>query len=323
MTLGPETFDERLSRQLDIVEQRLYQVIVSENPFVTEAASHLIDAGGKRFRPGLVLACADFGGAADESKLISGAMVMELTHVASLYHDDVMDEAQLRRGGPSGNAKYGNSIAILVGDYLFAKASSLVAELGAKFVSLQADTFAQLVTGQIAETIGPAKGEDPIAHHMKVLEAKTGSLIRTSCLVGAMVANADDAVLRALGEYGAKIGLVFQLSDDLIDITSDSTGKTPGTDLREGVPTLPTLLLDASKDPADKALAKRIHSDLSDDTKLAEVLAELRANPVIDEVRKRITVIANQARNAIADLPNGAAKNALLLLCDEVVARSS
>ncbi len=323
MTLGSETFDERLSRQLDIVEQRLHQVIVSENPFVTEAAGHLIGAGGKRFRPGLVLACADFGGAADESKLISGAMVMELTHVASLYHDDVMDEAQLRRGGPSGNAKYGNSVAILVGDYLFSKASSLVTELGVKFVALQADTFAQLVTGQIAETIGPAKGEDPIAHHMKVLEGKTGSLIRTSCLVGAMVANADDAVLRALSEYGAKIGLVFQLSDDLIDITSDTTGKTPGTDLREGIPTLPTLLLDASKDPADQDLARRIHSDLSDDAKLAEVLAELRANPVIGQARKRIVAIADEARKAIADLPEGQAKSALLRLCDEVVARSS
>lgn len=323
MTLGSETFDERLSRQLDIVEHRLHEVIVDENPFVTEAAGHLIGAGGKRFRPGLVLACADFGESADESRLISGAMVMELIHVASLYHDDVMDEAELRRGGPSGNAKYGNSIAILVGDYLFAKASSLVAELGAEFVALQADTFAQLVTGQIAETVGPAQGEDPITHHMKVLEGKTGSLIRTSCLVGAMIAGADDSVLAALGDYGAKIGLVFQLSDDLIDITSDTTGKTPGTDLREGIPTLPTLLLDASRDPADQELARRIHSDLSDDKTLAEVLNELRANPVIDEARRRITTIADQARATIAGLVPGAAKSALLRLCDEVVARSS
>lgn len=318
-----ESLRDDLARLVDKFETRLREVAVADSPFVTEAATHIIKAGGKRFRPMLVFVASQFGGEVDEERLIDAALVTELTHVASLYHDDVMDEAELRRAVPSANAVWGNTIAILVGDYLFARASSTVNRLGTEYVGLQADTFTRLVQGQIAETIGPGEGDDPLAHYLQVIADKTGSLIATSALFGGMVAGASPEVLRSLAAYGEEIGVVFQLSDDLIDITSDETGKTPGTDLREGVDTLPMLLLSASDDPADEELKALIASDLSSDEALDQALTRLRAHPVMErslaEVRRR----ADIARTHLAPLPDGEAKDALLQFCDELVERTT
>lgn len=318
-----EQFADLVAAQLAIIEERLAEAASSGNPFLTQAASHVVAAGGKRFRPALVVTAAQLGSTIDLERLISAALVMELTHVASLYHDDVMDEAEIRRGVTSANLAYGNSIAILVGDFLFARASSQVATLGVEFVDLQARTFAELVAGQIAETVGPAAGEDPIEHHLEVLAGKTASLIRTSAVFGGMVGGVSAEVLDALGRFGFEIGMVFQLSDDLIDVVSDTTGKTPGTDLREGIPTLPTLLLRASAEPADRELADQIAAGLADDAELADVLARLRRSSVIDQVRAEVGRRAEVARGHLAPLPPGPAKRALLRLCDEVVTRSS
>ena len=304
-------------------EEQLRQVAVADSPFVTEAASHLITAGGKRFRPQLVYLASQFGDGADEERLLKAALVMELTHVASLYHDDVMDEADVRRAAPSANSRWGNSIAILIGDYLFAKASILVADLGVDYVRLQAETFTRLVQGQIAETRGPAAGENRLAHYLQVIADKTGSLIAASALFGAMVAGASAEVRRALAAYGEEIGLVFQLSDDIIDITSDVTGKTPGTDLREAVPTLPTLLLAQSADPADQPLKDLLAGDLSSDAALAEALGRLRAHPVIEQARAEVRRRAELACAHLAPLPDGEAKELLIQVCDELAARSS
>ena len=216
-----------------------------------------------------MLLAAHCGDQFDFDRLVSAALVVELTHVASLYHDDVMDDAEIRRGAPSANLRYGNTIAILVGDFLFARASSQVATLGVDFVDLQARTFAELVEGQIAETIGPAEEADPIQHHFQVVAGKTASLIRTSAVFGGMVAGLGPAELRALEAFGFEIGMVFQLSDDLIDVVSDATGKTPGTDLREGVPTLPTLLLRRSGETSDQELVELIDAGLADDDDLS------------------------------------------------------
>ncbi len=214
-------------------------------------------------------------------------MVVELTHVGSLYHDDVMDEAELRRGSDSANARWGNTVAILVGDLLFARASDTVAELGPEFVHLQARTFSRLVQGQIAETVGPTDGEDPLDHYLQVVADKTGSLIATSALFGAKLSGATADEQELMAEFGEQIGVVFQLSDDIIDITSDVTGKTPGTDLREGIPTLPTLLARKSTDPDDARLLELLDSDLHDDDALAEVLELLRRHCSIDQARGR------------------------------------
>ncbi|MHA6525685.1 polyprenyl synthetase family protein [Tessaracoccus sp. G1721] len=315
--------DEHLSALLDQFEERLVDVAVASSPFVTEASRHIISAGGKRFRPLLVFLASRFGGQVDDEDLMRAALVMELTHVASLYHDDVMDVADLRRGAPSANRLWGNSVAILVGDFLFARASTTVAELGVEYVMLQAETFARLVQGQIAETKGPADGEDPLAHYIQVIADKTGSLIAASALFGGMVAGADRSVLDALAAFGEEVGLVFQLSDDLIDINSTETGKTPGTDLREGVPTLPVLMLRASKDPADAELLAMIDGDLSSDRSLAQLLAALRSHPVMDRAKAEVERRADIARAHLAPLPDGPAKDALLKVCSDLVDRTA
>ena len=228
--LDPE-FTGRVTALLERVEERLAESAVASSGFVTEAAQHIISAGGKRFRPLLVVLAALLANEPDEDATIRAALVMELTHVASLYHDDVMDEAQLRRGAPSANQRWDNTVAILVGDFLFARASSIVAGLGTEYVKLQADTFARLVQGQIAETRGPLPGDDPLRHYLQVVADKTGSLIAASTTFGGMVAGATPEVLAALTSYGEEIGVVFQLSDDVIDIASDSSGTVSYTHL--------------------------------------------------------------------------------------------
>ena len=318
-----ETFAASVTDRLRIIEDRLSDSAFGHTPFVTEAASHIINAGGKRFRPLLVVLASRLYPGADDDQVDRAALVVELTHVASLYHDDVMDEADLRRGAESANHRYDNSVAIMVGDFLFARASSIVATLGVDYVALQADTFARLVEGQIAETRGPQGDDDPVSHHLRVLADKTGSLIATSAVFGGMVCGAPPEVLRALAAFGEELGVVFQLSDDIIDITSNVTGKTPGTDLREGVPTLPTLMLQASTDPADQPLKDLIASDLSDDARLGEALSALRAHPVIELARAEVQRHADEALAHLAPLPEGPAKSALTKVCTDLVSRSN
>ena len=316
-------FDAAVEERLAEIETALLRAAEADTPLVTEAAQHVIAAGGKRFRPLLVVLASSLGPRQDPEAVVKAATVVELTHVASLYHDDVMDEAVLRRGSPSANDRWGNTVAILVGDYLFARASDLVAQLGPDYVRVQAQTFARLVQGQIAETVGPAEDEDPLQHYLDVLAGKTGALIATSALFGAMVADADPDIQQRLARFGEEIGLVFQLSDDIIDITSDETGKTPGTDLRAGIPTLPTLLLRGYDAPADRRLRERLDGDLREDEALAEVLAELRRHPVIDEARAQVGKRAEAARALLEPLPPGPAKSALTDLCDTVVTRTA
>jgi heptaprenyl diphosphate synthase len=313
---------DRVGSLLEQVEGRLAEAAEADTAFVTEAAQHIIHAGGKRFRPLLVVLAAMLGEANDD-EIVRAALVMELTHVASLYHDDVMDEAQVRRGAPSANLRWNNTVAILVGDFLFARASTIVATLGTDYVDLQARTFARLVQGQIAETTGPGAGEDELGHYMQVMADKTGSLIAASTAFGGMVAGLDATALAALAAYGEEIGVVFQLSDDIIDIASDTSGKTPGTDLRAGVLTLPTLLARASTDPADARLLELLDADLSDDADLTEALGLLRAHGAMAAAREVIRQRAEVARAHLAPLPDGPAKDALATLCDAVITRSA
>ena len=309
--------------QLEVIEAELVEAAEAGTPMVTEAARHVIAAGGKRFRPMLVVLGSRFGEAAPAADVVKAALVVELTHVASLYHDDVMDEAGLRRGSLSANARWGNTVAILVGDFLFARASDIVSELGPEFVQIQARTFSRLVHGQIAETVGPGPQQDPLEHYLQVVADKTGSLIATSALFGSKIAGAEPSVQQTLRDFGEAIGIVFQLSDDIIDVTSDETGKTPGTDLREGVPTLPTLLARRSTDPADARLLELLDSDLHDDQALAEALGLLRRHQSIEQSREEVRQRAESARALLDPLPPSPARDALEELCDTVVTRSS
>jgi heptaprenyl diphosphate synthase len=305
-----EALDARLREQLALVEARLEREIRSDAPFVTEAARHLLHAGGKRFRPALVLLAAETGDSSRDG-VITSACVVELTHLASLYHDDVMDEAQLRRGAESANSRWDNHVAILTGDFLFSRSSELTATLGADAVRIQAETFTKLVEGQIMETLRPES--DPLAHYLRVVRGKTGSLIATSARYGARFSGASPEVEEALTTYGERVGVAFQLSDDIIDVGSESaeSGKTPGTDLREGVPTLPVLMAQQSTDPADARLLELLAGDLSDDSRHAEALDLLRKHPAMDEARAFVLDIATQAQEVLSALPEGPVRDAL------------
>jgi heptaprenyl diphosphate synthase len=309
---------------LDEVELALLSAVRSEYPFVTETSAHLINAGGKRFRPLLALVAAQYGDPTAAGN-VPGAVVAELTHLATLYHDDVMDEAPLRRGAPSANARWDNTVAILTGDFLFARAADIAADLGTDIVRLQARTFERLCTGQIRETVGPTEGEDPITHHLEVLSGKTGSLIAAAGRMGAMTSGASPEVAAAIAEYGEKFGVAFQLSDDLLDIASESTdsGKTPGTDLREGIRTLPVLFALAGTDPKDDRLRELVSGPIAEDDLVAEALTLLRSSSAMAQAREVLVDWAQQARAELNKLPVGPATDALSMMCDVVVDRSN
>jgi heptaprenyl diphosphate synthase len=236
-----------------------------------------------------------------------------------------MDEAPLRRGVQSANARWNNTVAILTGDYLFAKASDLLADLGPEAVRLQARTFERLVIGQITETQGSTKGSSMLNHYLGVVADKTGSLIATSARFGALLSGAPPEIVESLTRFGEKIGVVFQLADDIIDIASESneSGKTPGTDLREGVPTLVTLFVLQSEDPADQELKKILSGAILDEEVVSKTLAKLRTHAAMDSSRKLLQQYADEAQLELNSLPDGPAKRALIELCETIITRTS
>ncbi|GAA2655715.1 MULTISPECIES: polyprenyl synthetase family protein [Nonomuraea] len=316
--------DERLAQDLASglasVEKLLRTSVESEDAFVTEASKHLIEAGGKRFRTMMVLLAAQFGDPSAPG-VVPAAVVIELTHLATLYHDDVMDEAPVRRGSPSANARWDNTVAILTGDFLFAQASEILADLGAEAIKIQAQTFSRLVRGQIRETIGPSAGDDPVAHYIRVLADKTGSLIATSGRFGGLLAGASPDVVERLSNACEAIGVAWQLGDDLLDVasTSSESGKTPGTDLREGIRTLPVLYA------LESSPSSRLRSLLSApvaESDVDEALELLRADQGMARARQELDSWVNRARSQLAELPDIPARSAFLSLCDYVVERS-
>ena len=317
------------------VEKVLAEAAVTEEALLTEASRHLIDAGGKRFRATLVLLAAHFGDSRDE-RIVPAAAAIELTHLATLFHDDVMDEASIRRGLPSANSRWSNTIAILTGDFLFARASGILAELGTEAIRIQAETFTQLVSGQVAETLGPRPGQDPLVHYLRVVENKTASLIATAGRFGAMFSDAPADVVTRITAASHDLGVAFQLSDDILDVASESaqSGKAPGTDLREGVRSLPVLHAlapPAAGPPAagspvagDARLRELLSQDgLTDDLEHAEALALLRAHPAMDAARADLRRWSDAARTEVAGLPDVPARRAFEVMCDFVVERTS
>ena len=315
---------DSLAQGLADVEAALTTAVASEHPFVSEAAGHLMSAGGKRFRPLLALLAAHLGDA-QAPEVVQAAVVCELTHLATLYHDDVMDEAAVRRGAQSANSRWTNSVAILTGDLLFARASDILADLGPGAVRVQARTFERLVTGQIRETVGPQPGDDPIAHYLEVLADKTGSLVATSARFGATFAGVGAALVEELTAFGEEVGVAFQLSDDLLDIVSEggSSGKAPGTDLREGIATLPVLIALAGEDPAEARLRELVTAPLTDADEHAEALALLRSSASLARATEMLGEYADRARARLAVVPDGDVRDALSALCDYVVTRTS
>jgi heptaprenyl diphosphate synthase len=327
LELDDPTLSAAVVAGMDRVEQALRSSVEHVDGYIAEVAGHLLEAGGKRFRPLLTVLASQLGprpGQVSED-VVRAAVVVELTHLASLYHDDVMDEASMRRGATSANARWGNTVAILTGDLLFARASQVVSGLGAEAVHIQATTFEVLCSGQIRETVGPGAGQDPVEHYLRVLAEKTGVLIATAGRFGAWFGGCDAETIEVLRQYGERIGVAFQLADDLIDLVSEAgeSGKTPGTDLREGVLTLPVLLARRSTDPADARLLDLLAGDLSDEARHGEALRLLRAHPALDQAREYTRHWADQARRALDPLPEGPVRATLAALADGVVERTA
>jgi heptaprenyl diphosphate synthase len=315
----------RIESGLELVEAALQKATEHTDPIAKVTARHLVDAGGKRIRPVLVLLTSQLGDY-NNASVVDAAVVVELTHLATLYHDDVMDDAPTRRGVPTAHNIWGNSVAILTGDLLFARASQIVSRLGEKALTLQADTFERLCLGQLHETVGPQPGEDAVSHYIRVLADKTGSLIAASAQLGAMFADAPDEYLAPLTTYGEKVGVAFQLIDDVIDIAAEgASGKTPGTDLRAGVPTLPMLLLRAQAETDAEAaeLVEFIDSGLEDDAKLAEAVKRLREHEVAEQAYQQAKRWADEAVAALAPLPDSNVKAALKNFAEAVVDRDN
>jgi heptaprenyl diphosphate synthase len=326
-SLGIANLDKDLERDLitglDKVEALLSSHIQGDYPLLIETSRHLVEAGGKRFRPLITLLASHFGkGQSDQ--VIAAAVVCELTHVATLYHDDVMDEAKLRRGVSSANSRWSNTVAILTGDYLFSKASDLLADLGPEAVRLQAKTFERLVIGQIQETQGAKSGDDALKHYLQVVSDKTGSLIATSARFGAMLSGADREIVETLTKFGEKIGIAFQLADDVIDISSDASqsGKVPGTDLKEGIPTLVTLQIISSNLEEDKELKQLLQSPIPEE-KIADVLIKLRQHRALKDAKSYLHNLSLEAKQLLEPLPAIPARSALESLCDAVIERTA
>lgn len=305
------------------IEQLMETELRGSDDLMTEAVLHLFEAGGKRFRPLFTVLSAQLGPRPDADEVTIAGAVIELVHLATLYHDDVMDEAQVRRGAPSANLRWGNNVAILAGDYLFATASRLVSRLGPDAVLIIADTFAQLVTGQMRETKGAADAADPIAHYLKVVHEKTACLIGAAGQFGAMFSGADEDQIERLSRLGGIVGTAFQISDDIIDIDSDpdESGKLPGTDLREGVHTLPVLYALRDSGPDADRLRELLAGPIEDDAALTEALALLRASAGMTKAKDTVARYAAQAREELAALPEGPGRQALATLVDYTIHR--
>jgi heptaprenyl diphosphate synthase len=305
------------------IEQLMETELRDADDLMTESVLHLFEAGGKRFRPLFTVLSAQLGPHPDAAEVTIAGAVIELVHLATLYHDDVVDEARVRRGAPSTNVRWGNNVAILAGDYLFATASRLVSRLGPDAVRIIAETFAQLVTGQMRETRGAANGADPIEHYLKVVHEKTACLIGAAGQFGAMFSGADEDQVQRLSRLGGIVGTAFQISDDIIDIDSDpdESGKLPGTDLREGVHTLPVLYALHDSGPEADRLRELLVGPIDDDMRVAEALTLLRASAGMAKAKDSVARYAAQAREELAALPDGPGRQALATLVDYTINR--
>lgn len=312
---------------LAAVEQRLGEALSYTDELVDTAARHLYLAGGKRVRPLLTLLAAEVEGESNAA-VREAAVVTELTHLATLYHDDVMDEATKRRGADAAHTVWGNSVAILTGDLIFARASLMVSELGARALAIQSRTFERLVLGQLYETTGPREGEDRLRHYIKVIEGKTGSLIAGACEYGATLSGASEETTEILVRYGELVGVAFQLADDVIDVTAShqTSGKTPGIDLREGVPTLPSILVRQAAVDGDapaQQVVELMDADLSTDQALERAVQALAAHPATEQAWQIARSWSREAVQTLAPLPESTVKQALVSFAEAVVSRES
>ncbi|MBT4908877.1 MAG: polyprenyl synthetase family protein [Microbacteriaceae bacterium] len=317
-----------LDQGLVDVESGLERELKFSEDIADAVARYLFSAGGKRVRPLLTLLTSQWGEGINE-RVIRAAQVIELTHLATLYHDDVMDEAAQRRGVDATQTVWGNSVAILAGDLLFARAGSLVASQGQQAITLQAATFERLCLGQMRETVGPKEGQDPIEHYLSVLSDKTGSLIALSAEMGIRMSGGSEDLVPPLRRFGEKVGIAFQLVDDVIDLSDRGagTGKPPGTDVRRGVTTLPMLYLEqrASSDAEAAELLGRLHLGTQGEAteeQFHQAIQDLREHDVTAATMAKARDMADDAIAELSPVPAGIVRDALTRFAHQIVERS-
>jgi heptaprenyl diphosphate synthase len=295
------------------VEAALLAAVRTRDAYLTELASHLIVAGGKRLRPVMTMAAAQVGGKAKVSdEVIQGAIACELVHLGSLYHDDVMDESTMRRGVDTVNAKWGNLQAIVAGDFLLARASGIAASLGNEIAGLLARTIAELCEGQIEELQHTYSVARTVPSYLVSIEGKTASLFATSARIGALVAGHDADVVDALTNYGTAFGMVFQIVDDILDViaTDEELGKRAGHDMEEGVYTLPVLLTLAQQSSDSDELRSFLGKPLSQ-TERERALVIVRAHAGIQSAIESANNYVHMAETECDRMPQGVATDAL------------
>jgi heptaprenyl diphosphate synthase len=309
------TLESDVRSRLDQVERALEKsVMVESSGLLSETSSYLIAAGGKRFRAMLVLLAGYFGEQTDP-RLIPGSVAIELVHLATLYHDDVIDEADARRGAPSANVRWNNTVAILTGDFLFARASEISTDLGTEVCRLLARTIAVLCDGQIREVDSSASVDQPEANYLHIINRKTASLIATSCRLGGMLSDASPEHVEVLDEFGDALGMAFQLSDDIMDInaTQLELGKEPGSDMRLGVYTLPVLHSLAHSSRREE-LSRLLSHGAPEGERLDRALEIVRGDGSIDHARDAVAREVARAVSLAGRLPTGPARHALTQL---------
>jgi heptaprenyl diphosphate synthase len=293
------------------VESALRQAVVSDDPHLTELASHLIQAGGKRLRPALaIISAACRTGLPVSDEVVLGGVSVELVQVGSLYHDDVMDEAETRRGVESVNARFGNLKAILSGDFLLAKSSEIAASLGTEVAALLAATIGRLCEGQVRElqsVFDVTRAED--AYYASIA-GKTASLFSSACRIGAIVGGHDRDAVDALTDFGYQYGMAFQVVDDVLDVvaTDEELGKPSGHDMAEGIYTLPVIRALAA---GDDELLELLGRPLHEQAEIDRARKLVRAGHGVDEAVVEARRFGEQARAALADLPASDAATAL------------
>jgi heptaprenyl diphosphate synthase len=295
------TMEDDLAR----VELELREAVASENPYLTEISTHLIAAGGKRIRPGFCIAAAATALSSDlpaSPEVVSGGVAVELVHLGSLYHDDVMDDATTRRTVASVNAVWGNHRAILAGDFLLARASEIAASLGVEVAALLAATIGHLCEGQILELELTYRPERTLEQYFRSIEGKTAALLGTACRVGGLVADLPRDHIDVLTDFGQNYGTAFQIVDDVLDLvaTADELGKPAGHDLEEGVYTLPVIAA-LRTDVGEELDALLV--DGIDEAQRDRAIELVRASGAIEVAIDAARVRANAARDALAPLP--------------------
>jgi heptaprenyl diphosphate synthase len=313
--------ESAIRERLNQVEAFLEKAVRSDTDFVTETASYLLAAGGKRFRPMLVLLSGYFGDPTDP-RLVPGATAIELTHVATLYHDDVIDAADRRHGVPSVNARWGNNVAILTGDFLFARASEISSDLGADVTRLLARTIATVCDGQIREVESWGRLEQTQEAYLETIRRKTAALIATSCRLGAMLSDATPETIDQLDDFGMALGVAFQLSDDIMDVisTEEELHKEPGQDLKLGVYTLPVLYALQDGTPG-RELAGILSAGPPSGERLDAALDLVRREEPLERARQDVQRSVERTRRLAEGLPRGTARESLLQITEYLAAR--